>query len=122
MVLGSNECQGLPCNNALSGIMEVYFIRAGKRGAIKIGHARNVERRLEALQTGNAYRLEVIARIPCDSKQHAIEIEQQLHKHFRKQRIRREWFQGNIKFGDAIKHLNNMAARRTQTRKDKAKR
>lgn len=78
--------------------MFVYFVRAGNRGAIKIGVARNMQRRLDTLQTGNAFKLNVIALIPCKSREHARAIEASLHKRFGKQRIRGEWFQGNIEF------------------------
>lgn len=79
-------------------MMFVYFVRAGNRGAIKIGVARNMARRLETLQTGNAFRLNVIALIPCKSREQALAIESRLHKRFGRQRIRGEWFQGNIEF------------------------
>ena len=78
--------------------MFVYFIRAGNRGAIKIGWAKNVESRMAELQTGNAFKLNVLTAIPCDSKEHAIATEQRFHRFFAKQRIRGEWFMGNINF------------------------
>ena len=78
--------------------MYVYFIRAGNSGAIKIGMAANIDRRMEVLQTGNAFKLHVIALIPCDCREQALHIEQMIHKFFAKQRIRGEWFQGNIDF------------------------
>ncbi len=78
--------------------MFVYFLRAGNRGAIKIGMAIDVEKRVLELQTGNAFKLNVIAKIPCDNREQALHIEQQLHKRFAKQRIRGEWFMGNIDF------------------------
>ena len=78
--------------------MYLYFIRAGNRGAIKIGIANNIERRVATLQTGNPFKLNVIALIPCDSRQHAAELEKQIHRFFVKQNIRGEWFQGNIDF------------------------
>jgi len=78
--------------------MFVYFVRAGNRGAIKIGVASNVERRLETLQTGNAFKLHVLATIPCDNRGHALTLEARFHKFFARQRIRGEWFQGNIDF------------------------
>jgi predicted GIY-YIG superfamily endonuclease len=78
--------------------MFVYFVRAGNRGAVKIGIARNVERRVATLQTGNAFKLNVMAVIPCSSRIEAQSLEERLHKRFAKQRIRGEWFQGNIDF------------------------
>jgi len=84
--------------------MYVYFIRAGNRGAIKIGWAINVKRRMAAMQTGNAFELKLLAVIPCQSKDHAIHTEKQMHKFFKRQNIRGEWFQGNIDF----KKMDNM--------------
>ena len=76
--------------------MFVYFLRSGNKGAIKIGLARNVQKRMEVLQAGNAFELKLLAVIPCKSRKEAEWIEERLHKRFHKQRIRGEWFQGNI--------------------------
>ena len=78
--------------------MNVYIIRAGNRGAIKIGVAANITRRLAQLQTGNPFELIVMATIPCDSYLQAYDLEGRIHKIFKRQRIRGEWFQGNIEF------------------------
>lgn len=86
----------------------VYFIRAGNRGAIKIGIARNIQRRLDALQVGNQYKLNLIASIPCVSRKHAEGMESKIHRFFRRQNIRGEWFQGNIN----LKKIENLNASR----------
>ena len=78
--------------------MFVYFIRAGNRGAIKIGVAEDVDARVATLQVGNAFKLNVIAMIPCDCREQAQNMEQSIHRFFNRQRIRGEWFQGNIDF------------------------
>jgi predicted GIY-YIG superfamily endonuclease len=78
--------------------MNVYLIRAGNRGAIKIGVAVNVARRMATMQTGNAFELKLLATIKCKSRDEAYILEKQLHEKFKRQRIRGEWFQGNIKF------------------------
>lgn len=78
--------------------MYVYFIRAGNRGAIKIGIAKNIERRMATMQTGNAFQLHLLARIPCDNKEQALFLESKIHNFFKRQKIRGEWFQGNIDF------------------------
>ena len=82
--------------------MFVYFVQAGLKGPIKIGMARSVSKRLETMQTGNAYKLYVLALIPCQTKLQAAEIEKRLHRLFFKQRIRGEWFTGNIKVKKAL--------------------
>jgi predicted GIY-YIG superfamily endonuclease len=78
--------------------MNVYFVRAGNRGAIKVGVARNVERRISTMQTGNPFKLNLLASISCDSRVSAYALEAKIHKFFARQRIRGEWFQGNIDF------------------------
>lgn len=78
--------------------MYVYFVRAGNKGAIKIGVAANIERRMATMQTGNAFKLNLMARIPCDNRLQAQELEKRIHSFFKRQRIRGEWFQGNIDF------------------------
>lgn len=73
--------------------MYVYMIRCINRdNYVKIGVARNVESRLETLQTSSPYRLEVLASIRCNGRRHAYDLEKRLHWLFRKQRIRGEWF------------------------------
>ena len=78
--------------------MNVYFVRAGNRGAIKIGMADDVESRIAELQCGNPFKLNIISIIPCDSREQAFETERRIHKFFARQCIRGEWFQGNIDF------------------------
>lgn len=79
-------------------IMNVYFVRAGNRGAIKIGMADNVEKRVAELQCGNASKLNIISVIKCDSREQAFDTERRIHKFFKRQCIRGEWFAGNIDF------------------------
>ena len=90
-------------NKRSSGIygrteLYVYFIRAGNQGAIKVGVARNVERRMATMQTGNAFELKLMACIRCVSRNDAYNLEAKIHNKFKRQRIRGEWFQGNIDF------------------------
>ena len=85
----------------------VYFIRAGKKGPIKIGMARNVARRMATMQTGNAFELNLLASLKCTSRGDAQILEKQIHKRFKSQRIRGEWFQGNIRW-NGIKESKNI--------------
>jgi len=111
--------------------MYVYFIRAGNSGAIKIGMAVNIERRMNTLQTGNAFKLNIIALIPCDTREQALYLEQRLHRCFNSQHIRGEWFQGNIDFtkinnivgvDDGVHPLKRAMINRKQRRKGIKKR
>lgn len=65
----------------------VYFIRAGDRGPIKIGVATNPYARLEELQTGNPYRLKLIAAFSGGYAE-----ESRLHQQFERERLESEWF------------------------------
>ncbi len=76
--------------------MNVYFIRSGKKGPIKIGVANNVSSRLSELQIGNPFELSIVAIIPFSSRKKAESFEKKIHKRFVDQRIRGEWFAGNI--------------------------
>jgi len=78
--------------------MYVYFLRAGNRGAIKIGMAKDVDSRIATLQTGNAFKLNILALIHCSSEDEARYLEAKFHKRFASQRIRGEWFTGSINF------------------------
>lgn len=65
----------------------VYFIHDAASHAIKIGLAKDVERRLSILQIGNPNCLQLIAVIPGDER-----LEHLLHYAFMPDRIRGEWF------------------------------
>ena len=58
----------------------------------KVGVARNVDRRLETLQTGNPYELAIIAKLGPFSRLQAYETERRLHRRLKNFKIRGEWF------------------------------
>jgi len=63
----------------------VYFARAG--GHVKIGFAIDIDKRLQTLRTGNVEKIAVEESFFSFS-----EAERMLHKHFKKDRVRGEWF------------------------------
>lgn len=65
----------------------IYFIRNRQTDAIKVGHSRDVGRRLQTLQVGNSARLELIGCVAA-----AIEIEPHIHQQFLDGRLSGEWF------------------------------
>ena len=65
----------------------IYFIQAGKRRAIKIGYAKNTQKRLVTLQVGCPDELRMIFQMPGDMM-----LEFDIHKKFDHGRIRGEWF------------------------------
>ncbi len=74
--------------------MFVYFIKSGEseNAPIKIGVAGNVDKRLGDLQVGNPEKLTVVAAIKALGEEHAYWIEKSLHKFFKSNNIRGEWF------------------------------
>jgi len=65
----------------------VYFIQAGARGPVKIGFAFNPYARLEELQVGNPFRLQLIGAIQGGRAE-----EIRLHERFKSDRLEGEWF------------------------------
>ena len=75
----------------------VYFIQAQVSRAIKIGFAVDVERRLKEIQTGNPEVLEVVGAMPG-----TVRAEKSLHRQFRADHIRGEWFEASAALVDYI--------------------
>ena len=74
--------------------MNVYFVLAqcGPSSRVKIGKANNVAKRVETLQTGSPYQLQILVTVPCRSEKHAEHLERLAHRMFKPYRIRGEWF------------------------------
>lgn len=77
--------------------MYVYFIvtektKGGGKCRMKIGKAKNPEKRLKQLQTGNPSPLKLIGKIKCSSEKHAFEVEKAAHRYFNSSNLRAEWF------------------------------
>ena len=72
----------------------VYLIQSGckVKDPIKVGMANNPERRIKELQTGNPVKLRTVLLIECDSRKHALRLEQTLHHMLRGHNILGEWF------------------------------
>jgi len=67
--------------------MAVYFIRAGQSGPVKIGHATDVAKRLNAIQCHNYEKLSLLRCIEGGEAR-----EKWLHRHFAGRQVRGEWF------------------------------
>lgn len=93
----------------------VYFIQAGgERGPIKIGKAKNVNKRREMLQTGHHERLRVLFEMPCGDA--AYDLEQRFHSLFDDLRIpRSEWFTWSQDIVDLIDSLKQAIAFSSKT-------
>ena len=65
----------------------VYFIKSCETGRVKIGNAKDVERRLSQLQTGCSEKLIIWGTYEGDLT------EKEIHNMFEDHRIRGEWFE-----------------------------
>lgn len=81
----------------------VYFFpeRDKENPAIKIGFSRDPIGRLKTLQTGHPNKIGCEGWYLLPTQRMAREYEKELHKHFKKYRIRGEWF----KYNDEIKNF-----------------
>ena len=70
----------------------IYFIYSEESNAVKIGRAKNVEKRLKTLQTANPHELKVIKTFKVKGGKAAKELESSLHQKFDNIRLSREWF------------------------------
>lgn len=68
----------------------VYFVSDGQ--FVKIGVAKNIEKRIIELQTGNGRKIELLADLPCATEKLAYRVESLLHDYFYKYRKEGEWF------------------------------
>src|SRR5690348_15503607 len=65
----------------------IYFIQAGEDGPIKIGQAKDVRKRMEALRTGCPHKLKLLGTIQGGLLQ-----ERALQRTFAEDRTHGEWF------------------------------
>jgi len=66
----------------------IYFVQQGDDGPIKIGKAKGLAARVASLQCANPTPLRLLAHFSA-----AGAVETALHKHFRRYRVRGEWFE-----------------------------
>ncbi|MBF2001590.1 MAG: GIY-YIG nuclease family protein [Synechococcales cyanobacterium M58_A2018_015] len=70
----------------------VYFILNETHQAIKIGWAKDLQKRMQSLQTASPVALKLVKAIQVDSSKAAQELEQLLHQQFKELRLSGEWF------------------------------
>lgn len=80
--------------------MTIYFIQAGDRGPVKIGHAKDVFRRLASIQTHN-HKECILLRV----RRGGVHEERHLHHRFMQYRVHSEWF--SLK-GDLAAYLKSL--------------
>jgi hypothetical protein len=73
--------------------MYVYFIQAGRtNGLVKIGYAKDPEKRMADLQIGSSLPLRLIYKIKVSGLAEARDKERYFHLKFARQRAHGEWF------------------------------
>lgn len=85
----------------------VYLIYSEANNAIKIGRAKNVEERLQALQTAHPYPLKILKILEVSGKKAAIDLEKQLHQQFAEYRLLGEWFKASEALMNFSQEQNN---------------
>lgn len=80
----------------------VYFIHSEENNAVKIGRAKNVEKRLKSLQTAHPYQLKVIKTFPLKGGKAAKELEISLHQKFKHLQLSGEWFKAEQELLDFV--------------------
>ena len=70
----------------------IYFILNKENNAVKIGRAKDVEKRLKSLQTANCQELTLIKTIRVNGNKEARELEKNLHQKYNHLKLSGEWF------------------------------
>lgn len=83
----------------------IYIIREEGKGRLKIGISNNPEKRLKTLQTGSAEDLTLLyTSLVCSN---SLEIETNVHEHFKEYLVRGEWFSSDLEPIQIIKYLES---------------
>lgn len=83
----------------------IYFVFNADSDAIKIGRAKNVSKRLQALQTSSPAVLQLLKAIPIEGLAAAQALEQALHQQFRSLRLNGEWFRADTILMEYVEKL-----------------
>jgi predicted GIY-YIG superfamily endonuclease len=83
----------------------VYFILNKDSNAIKIGRARDLQKRMKALQTSSPAQLRLVNSIQVNSAKEAEALEKSLHQQFREIRLAGEWFKAESNLMEYLRKL-----------------
>jgi predicted GIY-YIG superfamily endonuclease len=87
----------------------VYFLLNEDSNAIKIGRARDLGKRMKALQTSSPAHLKLIRSIQVNSAKEAEALEKSLHQQFRSIRLAGEWFKAEAKLLEHVQSYQSAA-------------
>lgn len=80
---------------AMGGVRSVYFIEEVGTGRIKIGVAKDPDKRLRHLQGSASSELRLLAAVEIFNP---FSVESLLHEKFADHRVRGEWFSGEVRW------------------------
>lgn len=83
----------------------IYFILNEDSNAIKIGRAKDLAKRMNALQTSSPVKLRLIKSVQVEGGKEAHELEQLLHRQFNEIRLAGEWFKAEANLLEYINQL-----------------
>jgi hypothetical protein len=83
----------------------VYFILNKDSNAVKIGRAKDLEKRMKALQTSSPAKLKLIKSVQVEGGEAAQELEKSLHQQFSTIRLVGEWFKAEANLLEYISQL-----------------
>jgi predicted GIY-YIG superfamily endonuclease len=87
----------------------VYFIQNEDSNAIKIGRARDLSKRMKALQTSSPAQLKLVVAIQVNDSKEAEDLEKSLHRQFWKIRISGEWFRAEPELLEYIQNQRSIS-------------
>lgn len=105
IVTPGNRTLSLDGENLARQAHFVYFILNKDSNAVKIGRAKDLEKRMKALQTSSPAKLKLIKSVQVEGGEEAHELEQSLHKQFSEIRLAGEWFKAEANLLEYISQL-----------------
>jgi predicted GIY-YIG superfamily endonuclease len=87
----------------------VYFVLNEDSNAIKIGRARDLGKRMKALQTSSPARLKLIHCVQVDTSKEAEALEKSLHQQFKSIRLAGEWFRAKAELLEHIQSCQSVS-------------
>jgi predicted GIY-YIG superfamily endonuclease len=105
LITADGRSYPLDDGNSKKQICFVYFILNEDSNAIKIGKAKDVNKRLKTLQTSSPAELKLIKSVQTAGEAKALELEKSLHEEFQVIRLNGEWFRAEQNLLTYIENL-----------------
>ena len=105
IITPGNQTISLVGEPIAKGSAFVYFVFNADSNAIKIGKARDLEKRIRSLQTVSPSRLKLLKATQVTDEKEASLLESSLHRKFAHLRITGEWFKAESELLDYLENL-----------------